>query len=74
MAANKRRRSSGADDIAEAIHQMMDVMQPPVVAQPRTAIAPIRVPTVEDFLRHQPRSLLAKPLLMKRMHGSANAR
>jgi len=53
MVANKRRRSNGAYDIAEAIHQMVDAMQTPVAAQPRTAIAPIRVPTVEDFLRHK---------------------
>jgi len=26
MAANRRRRSSGADDIAEAIHRMVDAM------------------------------------------------
>jgi len=54
ITANRRRRSSGADDIAEAIHWMMDAMQVPVSAQPRTAIAPVRVPTVEDFLRHKP--------------------
>jgi len=35
MAANRRTRSSGADDIAEAIHRMLDAMQPPVEAQPR---------------------------------------
>ena len=43
MAANRRRRNSGADDIAEAIHWMVDAMQTPVVAQPRTAIAPVSV-------------------------------
>jgi len=53
MAANRRRRSSGADDIAEAIHRMVDAMQTPVAAQPRTAIALVRVPTVGDFLRHK---------------------
>jgi len=26
MAANRRRRSSGADDIVEAIHRMVDAM------------------------------------------------
>jgi len=26
MAANRRRRSSGADDIAKAIHRMVDAM------------------------------------------------
>ena len=54
MAANRRRRSGGADDIVEAIHRMVYAIQPPVVAQPRRAIAPVRVPTVEDFLRHKP--------------------
>jgi len=52
--ANRRRRSSGADDIAEAIHRMVDAMQTLAVAQPRTAIAPVRVSTMEDFLRHKP--------------------
>ena len=60
MATNRRRRSGGADDIAEAIHQMVDAMQPPVVVQPRTAIAPIRVPTVEDFLCHKPTEFTGK--------------
>ncbi|XP_027932703.1 uncharacterized protein LOC114188303 [Vigna unguiculata] len=32
MVANRRRRSGGADDIAEAIHRMVDAMQPPVAA------------------------------------------
>jgi len=55
MAANRRRRNAnGADDIAEAIHRMVDAMQHPIPAQPRVAIAPTRVPTVEDFLRHKP--------------------
>ena len=48
------RRNSGADDIAEAIHRMVDAMQTSVAAQPRAAIAPFRVPTMEDFLRHKP--------------------
>jgi len=54
MAANRRRRGNGDDDIAEAIHQMVDAMQSPIVVQPRAVIAPVRVPTVEDFLRHKP--------------------
>ena len=60
MAANRRRRNSGADDIAEAIHRMVDAMQTPVAAQPRAAIAPVRVPTVEDFLRHKPAEFTSK--------------
>ena len=59
IAANKR-RSSGADDIVEAIHWMVDAMQPPVAAPPRTTIAPIRVPTVEDFLRHKLAEFIGK--------------
>jgi len=60
MAANRRRRSSGTDDIAEAIHWMVDAMQTPVVAQLRTTSAPVRVPTVEDFLRHKPAEFNSK--------------
>ena len=56
MAANRRRRhnNAGAEDIAEAIHRMVDAMQNPIPAQPRAVVAPMRVPTVEDFLRHKP--------------------
>jgi len=61
VAANRRRRSgNGADDIAEAIPRMVDAMQPPVATQPRMAIAPVRVPTVEDFLRHKPAEFTGK--------------
>ena len=60
MAANRRRRSGGADDIAEAIHRMVDAMQPPVATQPRTAIVPVRVPTVKDFLWHKPTEFTGK--------------
>jgi len=60
MVANRRRRISGSNDIVEAIHRMVDAMQPPVAAQPRMAIAPIRVPTVEDFLRHKPTEFTGK--------------
>ena len=75
MAANRRRRNgNGVDDIAEAIHRMVNAMQPPVAAQPRTAIAPVKVPTVEDFFVTSQLSSLAKPLLMKWMHGSANVK
>jgi len=55
MAANRRRRNAnGVDDIAEGIHRMVDAMQQPIPAQPRVAITPARVPTIEDFLRHKP--------------------
>jgi len=58
--ANRSRRNSGADDIVEAIHRMVDAMQTPVGAQPRATIAPVRVPTVEDFLRHKPTKFTSK--------------
>jgi len=35
-------------------------MQPPVAAHLRTAIAPVRVPTVEDFLCHKPTEFIGK--------------
>ena len=35
-------------------------MQTPVATQPRAAIAPVRVPTVEDFLRHKPTEFTGK--------------
>ncbi|XP_027927744.1 uncharacterized protein LOC114184626 [Vigna unguiculata] len=55
MASQRRRRNAnGADEIAEAIHRMVDAMQNPIPAQLRVAIAPVRVLTVEDFLRHKP--------------------
>ena len=39
---------------------MVDAMQPPVAAQPRAVIAPVRVPTMEDFLRHMPVEFTSK--------------
>jgi len=61
MTANKRRRNgNGDDDIAKAIHRMVDAMRAPVAAQPRAVITPIRVPNVEDFLRHMPAEFIGK--------------
>ena len=61
MSANRRRRNkNGVDDIAEAILRMVDAMQPPVAALPRMAIAPVRVPTVENFLHHKPTEFTGK--------------
>jgi len=75
MAANRRRRrSSGADDIAEAIHRMVDAMQPTLAAQPRTAIAPVRVLTVKISCATSQLSSLARLPPMKRMHGSSSVR
>jgi len=53
---------------------MVDAMQPPIAVQPRVRIAPTRVPIVEDFCITSQQSSLAKPLLMKQMHGSANVK
>jgi len=50
----RRRNANGADEIAEAIHRMVDAMQNPILVQPRATIAPVRVAMVEDFLRHKP--------------------
>ena len=61
MVTNIRRRNgNGVDDIAEAIHRMVDAMQPLVAAQPRVVIVPIRLPIVEDFLRHKPVEFIGK--------------
>jgi len=61
MAANRRRRNgNGANDITEAIRRMVDAMQPPVAAQPRAVIAPVKMPIVEDFLRHKPTEFTSK--------------
>jgi len=55
MASHRRRRNAnGADEIAEAIHRMVDAIQNPIPAQSRVAIALVRVLTVEDFMRHKP--------------------
>jgi len=52
--ANKRRRNTvGADDIAQAIHSIVDAMQP--IATPSQAIvAPTRPVSMEDFMKHGP--------------------
>jgi len=60
MANRRRRNTVGADKIANAIHRMVDVMQP-VAVQPRAMIPPIRPVTREDFMRHKPKNSLEKP-------------
>jgi len=58
--ANKRRRNNvGADDIAQAIHRLVDAMQP-IAAQPRAVVAPVRLVTMEDFMRHKPSKFTGK--------------
>jgi len=61
--ANRRRRSdAGADEIAQAIHRMVDAMQP-VAAQPRAIVPPIRAVTMEDVLKHKPSKFNGKATL-----------
>jgi len=58
--ANRRKRNNtGADEIAHAIHRMVDVMQP-IAAQPRAVVAPTRPVTMEDFMRHKPSKFTGK--------------
>jgi len=49
MANRRRKNNVGADEIANAIHRMVDAMQP-VVAQPRAMIPLVRPVTMEDFM------------------------
>jgi len=53
MANRRRRNDAGADEIAQAIHRMVDAMQP-VAAQPRAIVPPTRAVTMEDVLKHKP--------------------
>jgi len=53
MANRRRRNTAGADEIAQAIHRMVDAMHP-IAAQPRVVVAPVRPVTMEDFMRHKP--------------------
>ena len=39
---------------------MVDAMQSPVAAKPRAVIVPVRVPTMEDFLRHKLAEFIGK--------------
>jgi len=53
MANRRRRNDVGADEIAQAIHRMVDAMQPMAV-QPRAMVPPVRPVTMEDVLKHKP--------------------
>jgi len=58
--ANRRRRNTtGADEIAQAIHRMVDPMQP-IAAQPKVVVAPVRPESMEDFMRHKPSKFSSK--------------
>jgi len=62
MANRRRRNNAGANDIAQAIHRMVDVMQP-IAAAPRTVVAPTRPVTKEDFMKHRPAKFSGKATL-----------
>jgi len=59
MANRRRRNTVGADEIANAIHRMVDSMQP-VATQPRAMIPPVKPVTMEDFMRHKPAKFTGK--------------
>jgi len=59
MANRSRRNDVGADEIAQAIHRMVDAMQP-VAAQPRAMVLPTRLVTMEDLLKHKPSNFWVK--------------
>jgi len=52
MTNRRCRNTAGANEIANAIHRMVDAMQP-VVAPLRSMIPPVRPVTMEDFMRHK---------------------
>jgi len=49
----RRRNNARADEIAHAIHWMVDVMQP-IATPPKAMVAPTRPVTMEDFMRPKP--------------------
>ena len=59
LAIRRRRDNTGADEIAHAIHRMVNAMQPNA-AQSRTRVVPTRVVTMEDFMRHMPSNFTGK--------------
>jgi len=59
MANRRRRNNAGADEIAQAKHQMVDAMQP-IAAQPRAVVAPTCLVSMEDFMRHKPSKFMGK--------------
>jgi len=59
MANKKRRNNARADDIAQVIHRMVDVMQP-LVAPPKAIVTPTRPVSVEDFMKHSPTKFSSK--------------
>jgi len=59
MGKRRRRNNLGADDIAQAIHRMVDVMQP-IAAPPRAIVALTRPVSMEDFIKHRPAKFSGK--------------
>jgi len=59
MANRRRRNNAGVDEIAQAIHRMVDAMQP-IAAQPRAVVAPTCPVPMEDFMRHKPLKFMGK--------------
>jgi len=62
MANRRRRNTAGADDIAQAIHRMVDTMQP-IAALPKAVVAPTRPVSMEDFMKHRPTKFSGKATL-----------
>ncbi|XP_027931952.1 uncharacterized protein LOC114187782 [Vigna unguiculata] len=62
MANRRRRNTAGVDEIAQAIHRMVDAMQP-IAAQPRVVVALVRPVTMEDFMRHKPSKFFGRSTL-----------
>jgi len=59
MANRWRRNNVGIDEIAYAIHRMVDAIQP-IATQLRAVVATIGPVTMDDFMRHKPSKLTAK--------------
>jgi len=59
MTNKRKRNAAGADDIAQAIHQMVDAMQS-IAVQPRAIVTPAHPITMEDFMRHKPSKFTGK--------------
>ena len=55
----ERRNTTRANDKAQAIHRMVDAMQP-IVAPPRAIVAPTRPVSMEDFMKHRPTKFSGK--------------
>jgi len=59
MENRRHRNNAGADEIANAIHKMVDAMQP-VATQLKAMIPLVRPVTMEDFMRHKPSKFTGK--------------